>query len=127
MHGRRAQGLCVMCAFMMLTTACGTGGEVEVANLISQWPVCRKQPDESAFTITTATLAGRASAAIGVRGATRLTCHVTVPPSARAHMRVGAEGDSGAIRFSIGISDGHAYRELRTLVLDPRSRAADGA
>jgi hypothetical protein len=113
----------------MFASGCG-GPEVQVVDLTQQFADARKQPSADSFAIEDVTIDGQTLRAVVAREQTRLTYHVTVP--ARGFFRVGLALKPDAwtrpgngVLFLVGISDGHVYREMTSVVIDPYGKESD--
>jgi len=105
--------------------------ETVVADLTEPFDVARKLPVPEVFTLTEVSIDHTPVRAVVARGETRLMIHATRHERGAA-LRVtfgmspevwGAPGDG--VRFSIGISDGVAFREQHVRHLDPFGSPAD--
>ena len=121
----------VVAAVAVLIVGLRPRAEMVAADLTEQFDVARKQPGPQAFGLVGVVIDNRPVQAIVARGQTRLTIHATVPERGRA-LRVmfglapevwEAPGDG--VRFSIGVSDGRAFREKYVRLVDPFGQPAD--
>lgn len=117
-------------AVLLALTFGGRSGRV-VSNLVTEFPSALKRPGEDHFKVQVLTLKSRSESSIVVRGSTRLTYHVTVPTGGRFRVAValvdpeqGGPQKAGLV-FSIGISDGHAYRVRKTDVVNASGEWVD--
>jgi hypothetical protein len=95
-----------------------SGGTVAI-DLLELLDRARRQPSAEGFRIEPRTRDGEQTTAILAPAVSRLTFYVTVPDRSMLRVRLAAEGaDAGhGVRFSIGVSDGRAFRQMfeRTL------------
>jgi hypothetical protein len=114
-----------------MTAGCGGASDTVVVGLTEQFDVARKQPGPEAFRLENISIDSRLVPAIIVRGQTRLTQHVTVPERGGAfRVTFGLEphvwrAPGDGVRFSIGVSDGRAFREKYVRLVDPYGQPAD--
>jgi hypothetical protein len=113
----------------MSASGCGRR-EVQVVDLAEQFAEARKQPSTDSFAIEDVTIDGRTRRAVLAREQTRLTYHVTVPERGFFRVAVALKPDAwtrpgNGVLFLVGVSDGHAYREMTSVVIDPYDRESD--
>jgi hypothetical protein len=104
--------------------------ETPVADLVAQFAQATKQPSDAAFEIMDVTIDGLTKRSIAAQEQTRLTYHVTVPARARFRVAIALTAKawtrpSGGVLFLIGVSDGRAYRNAQSVVINPSAAAAD--
>jgi len=103
--------------------------EMLIADFVEQLRAARKQPAGAAFDVTDVTIDGQTKRSIVARDQTRLTYHVTLPRHAALHVamalapQVWTQPGDGVL-FLIGVSDGHSYQTLQSIVIDPHGARA---
>jgi len=109
--------------------ACRPSGKVLV-DLTDTFDTARRQPNAASFAIASVTLQGPPIRSIVAASQTRLTFHVTVTSSSFFRVFAGIHPDAwndprAAGLFLVGVSDGRAYRQAASVVVDPASHPAD--
>ena len=104
--------------------------ETPVADLVAQFAQANKQPSDTAFEIMDVTIDGLTKRSIAAQEQTRLTYHVTVPAHARFRVAMALTPDawarsSASVLFLIGVSDGRAYRNVQSVVINPYAEPTD--
>jgi hypothetical protein len=104
--------------------------ETLVADLVEQLNVARKQPASAVFDVTDVTIDGQTKRSIVAHEQTRLTYHVTLPKHAEFHVGMALAPQAwtqpgDGVLFLIGVSDGHSYQTLHSIVIDPHGAPAD--
>jgi hypothetical protein len=108
-----------------------SGGAAAI-NLISRFDSAKKQPDASVFTLVDMTLNGETRKAIAMQPvtATRLTFKVPVSNDAWLRVYVGLKPEAwekpgDGVLFFVGVSDGRAWEQLFSQVVDPFTNKPD--
>lgn len=100
-------------------------------NLLELVERARRQPVADGFRIESRTRGGEQETAILAPLVSRLTFYVTVPDRSMLRVRLAVEGPDAehGVRFSVGVSDGHAFRQMfeRTIGLDRRAGWVDAS
>jgi hypothetical protein len=100
---------------------------VDLTNVLD---TARRQPGAASFAIAPVALQGPPVRSIVAASQTRLTFHVTVPSASYFRVLAGIHPDSwndarAAQVFLVGVSDGRAYRQAASIVVDPASHPTD--
>lgn len=104
--------------------------ERPVLDLLDALPDATLRPSADGFSVIDATLDGATRRALLTTSASRATWRVDVPPRSWLRLAVGLRDDAWSIEgdgvlFQVGISDGQAFDELFSLVVNPYRNAAD--
>jgi hypothetical protein len=99
-------------------------------DLLAQFDQATKKPNDAAFQIVDATLAGETKKAIFAPPNGRITFHVRVPDDGWLRLSLGMKPESwdkegNGVYFFAGVSDGKSYEDLFTQTVNPFKNAAE--
>jgi hypothetical protein len=123
-------GVGALAAYLLV----GRGHDKVATDLIEAFPNAVKksvvQPPDQPFAIVSATVGHETKRSIFTPGAGRITWHVPIPDNGWISVSMALKEEAwtlpgDGVQFRIGVSDGHTYDPLLTVLLDPFDNASD--
>lgn len=120
----------VPAAVVLVWLGGGARADRPVLDLLESLPDATLRPSADGFSVIDATLDGTTHRALLTTQASRATWQVEVPARSWLRLAIGLREDAWTIEgdgvlFQVGVSDGQAFDELFSLVVNPYRNPAD--